>query len=140
MKYPSVDLTGAPSIMPSEKPSSKLSNHPSSDPDVLKRGIQEAPVSLQKCIIRFILHIILSLSSRKRATQAHQQEILRIYHIGVHKEYYETRFLFSITNSKIYNKEKCEQVKVLIFYKSTTNFNTFLFDPPVTEIGHSQVG
>ena len=65
---------------------------------------------------------------------------LRIYHIGVHKLYYETCALFSSTKSRIYDKEKHKQVKVIIFYKSAMDSNTFLFDPIVPKIGHIRVG
>ena len=40
-------------------------------------------------------------------------------HIGVHKVYYETRALFSSTKSQIFDKEKCEKVKVILLYKYT---------------------
>ena len=66
--------------------------------------------------------------------------VLRISHIGVHKVYYETRDLFSSIKSQIYDKEKCEKVKVVIFYKSTTNLNIFLFDYTVSKIVHIQIG
>ena len=65
-----------------------------------------------------------------------QQVGLRISHIGVH----DTSDLFSITKSWIYNKEKREQVKVIIIYESVMDSNTFLFEPNVPKIGHSQVG
>ena len=65
---------------------------------------------------------------------------LRISHIKVHKVYYETRDLLSSTKSKIYNKEKRKQVKVVLMYKSGTNSNKFLFDPTAMKIVHSRVG
>ena len=68
MEYPSGDPTSAPSTIPYDKPSSNPRSQPSSDPYVLKRGIQEAQVCLQKDIILFILHIILSSSSSQRVT------------------------------------------------------------------------
>ena len=64
---------------------------------------------------------------------------MRISHIGEHKVYYDTRDLFSITKSWIYNKAKHEQVKVIIFYKSAMDLNTFLFDPTKLKIVHSLV-
>ena len=45
--------------------------------------------------------------------------------------HYETRALFSSTKSWIYDKEKFEQVKVILFYKSVMESNSFLFDPTV---------
>ena len=40
-----------------------------------------------------------------------------------------TRALFSITILRIYNIEKCEQVKDIIFNKFAMDLNTFLFEP-----------
>ena len=54
--------------------------------------------------------------------------------------HYETRALFSSTKSWIYDKEKFEQVKVILFYKYVMELNTFLFDPTVPEIDHSRFG
>ena len=53
---------------------------------------------------------------------------IRISHIGVYTVYYETRAIFSSTNSQIYNKEEREHVKVIIPYKSVMDSNTFLFE------------
>ena len=64
---------------------------------------------------------------------------MRIFHIGVHKVYDETCDLFSSTLSRIYDKDKCEEVKVMILYKSVMESNTFLFDPGRTGISHSKV-
>ena len=58
-------------------------------------------------------------------------------HIGIHKVYYETRALFSSTKSQIYDKDKREQVKVVLLYKSAKDSNKFLFEPTVLKIGHS---
>ena len=65
---------------------------------------------------------------------------MRIPHIRLHKVYHETLDLLSSTNSRIYDKDKCKQVKVIILYKYAMNSNTFLFDPTEPEIGHSRVG
>ena len=54
--------------------------------------------------------------------------------------YYYTRGLFSITKLQVYDKEKRDQVKVVLLYQSVIESNTFLFDPTVPKIGHSQVG
>ena len=114
MEYPSGDPTCAPSTMPYDKPSSKLSAQPSSDPDVLKLGIQEAQVSLQKYLIRFILHIISSSSSSQRDTRTRRRGSLRISHSGVHKAYCDTNTLFSRNILQIYDKDKRKQVKVIM--------------------------
>ena len=68
------------------------------------------------------------------------RESLIISHIGVHKLYYDTQDLFLSTKSKIYDKEKRKQVKVIIFYKSTIEYNKYTFDPTKPKIGHSRVG
>ena len=47
-----------------------------------------------------------------------------------------TRALFSSTKSRIYDKEKLEKVKVILFYKLAMDSNTFLFEPIVPKIGH----
>ena len=62
---------------------------------------------------------------------------LRISHIGVHKVYHETRVLFSSTKLRIYDKEKRDQVKEIIFYKYEMHSNTFLFDPTMPKVDHS---
>ena len=54
--------------------------------------------------------------------------------------YYYTRGLFSITKLQVYDKEKRDQVKVVLLYQSVIESNTFLFDPAVPKLGHSQVG
>ena len=116
MEYPSGDPTGDNSTMSTENTSSKPRFHKISDPDVIKVGSQEAQGSLQIYLIFLILHINSSLSSRQRSLQTRQQVIMIIYHIGVH----ETRPLFSSTRYKIYDKDKCKQVKAIIF-KYTCN-------------------
>ena len=65
--------------------------------------------------------------------------IPRISHIRVHKLYYENCALFSSTKTQIYDKEKCDQVKVVLLYKSAIYPNTFLFDPIDPKMGHIQV-
>ena len=57
---------------------------------------------------------------------------LRISRIGVHK----TRYLFSITSSQIYNKEKLRQVKAILFNKFAMDSDTFLFKTVKPKIGH----
>ena len=114
MEHPRVDAIGDPINMPYYKPSSKPSTQPSSDPDVLKWGIQEAQVSLQKCIILFILHSISSLTSSQRDIRMRQQGSLRISHSRLHKAYHDTNDLFSRHVSQIYNKYKREKVKVIM--------------------------
>ena len=64
---------------------------------------------------------------------------MRISHIGVHTLYYETRALFSFTSSKIYNREKHELSKVIIFTKYAMDSNTFLFEHADPKIGHNRV-
>ena len=110
--------------MPTEKPSSNPRAQPSSDPDSLKQGIQEAQVSLQKYLILFILHIISSSSSSQRYKWTLRLGGLRISHIGLHELYYETRALLSRNKSQMYDKEKHEGVKVIILYKSTMESKT----------------
>ena len=97
--------------MPAENPSSKPRSHPVSDPYDLKRWKQESQVILQRYIILLILHIIYSLSSRQRYTRTRQQVSMRISHIGVR----ETSDLLSRNISQIYDKEKHEQMKAIIF-------------------------
>ena len=60
---------------------------------------------------------------------------MRISHIGVH----ETRALFSSTISRIYDQEKHERAKVIIFNKPKMDSDTLLFDPVKPKISHSQV-
>ena len=47
--------------------------------------------------------------------------------------YYETSDLLSITNLQIYDRDKYEQVKVIISYKSAMDSNTFLFESTRTK-------
>ena len=121
--------------MPPDKPRSQTS----SDPYVFKRGNQEAQVILQKYLIFFILRIILSSSSRQGSTRMRRRGSLRISHIRLHRVYYDTCALFSSTKLRIYDKVKCDQVKVIIFNKSAMESNIFLFDTIKPKIGHSQV-
>ena len=65
---------------------------------------------------------------------------MRISHIGVHTLYYETHGLFSSTKFLINDKEKRNQVKVIILYKSAMVSDLFLFEPAIPKIGQSQVG
>ena len=62
---------------------------------------------------------------------------LIISHIWVHKLYYETHDLFSSTKSQIYDKNKHEQVKVIILYKAAMGSNIFLLNPAELKIGHT---
>ena len=64
---------------------------------------------------------------------------MRIYLIGLHTVYYETRDLLSSTKLRIYDKEKRKQGKVIISYKFVMDSNTFLFEPTKPKIGHSWV-
>ena len=57
---------------------------------------------------------------------------LIISHIGLH----ETRAIFSSTSSRIYDKEKREQVKEIIFNKFAIDSNIFLFGTVNPKIGH----
>ena len=50
---------------------------------------------------------------------------MRIFHSGVN----EIRDSFSSTSSQIYDKEKREQVKVILVLKPPMDSNKFLFDP-----------
>ena len=68
MEYPSGYPTGAPSNILTENPSSKPIYLTISHPDVLKRGSQEAQVSVKICRTILIIHIISYLSSRQRVT------------------------------------------------------------------------
>ena len=47
--------------------------------------------------------------------------------------------LLSSNKSQIYVKDKQEQVKVIIFYKSAMDPNTILFDTKNPKIGNIQV-
>ena len=122
-----------------ENTGSKPREQPISHPYFIKQGRQEAQVILQRIIIMFILHIILSSSSRLRATRIRRQGILRISNIGVHKLYYKTRALFSSTSSQFYDIDKDQLVKVIVFYNYAMESNTLLFDITVPKIGHSWV-
>ena len=51
--------------------------------------------------------------------------------------YYETRELFSSTKSQNYDKEKRDQVKVILLYKSVMDSNTFIFDSTDPKIVNS---
>ena len=57
----------------------------------------------------------------------------------MHKVYSDTHDLFASTKSQIYDKERRNQVKVIIFYKHVIESNTFLFGPTDMKIGHSLV-
>ena len=70
--YPSGNTTSTTRTMPDENSISNTRSQTSSDPDALKRGIQEEPSSLHRYLIIFILHIISSLSSSQRATHMRQ--------------------------------------------------------------------
>ena len=72
------DPTGSTSTIPTYKPSSNSSARTSSDSDALKRGSQEATVSLQINIVLSLIHIILSLSSNQKSTRTHQRGSLII--------------------------------------------------------------
>ena len=72
MEYPIGYPTCASFINLTGNPSSNHRYRPSSDLDVLKRGIKEAQVSLKRYLIGFILFIILSLFSRKRLKKMRQ--------------------------------------------------------------------
>ena len=62
---------------------------------------------------------------------------MRIFHIRVHTFYYDTRALSSSNKLRIYDIDKHEQVKIILFYKSVTESNIFLFNPAVPKINHS---
>ena len=111
MKYTSGDSTGATTTITTVNTISNPIYQPIPKPYVLKRGIQEAQVSVQRYLTISIINIILSLSSRQRATRMRQRRSLRIYHIRVR----ETYALFSSTSLRIYDKKKREQVKAIIF-------------------------
>ena len=65
---------------------------------------------------------------------------MRISYTGVHKFYYYNRYLLLITKSRIYDKEKRKQVKVVLLYQSAMESYTLLFDNTnVPELFHSQV-
>ena len=55
-----------------------------------------------------------------------------ISHIGVH----ETCDLFSSTSLRIFDKEKHEQVKAILFIKFTMDLNIFLLNPVKTKLFH----
>ena len=74
-----------------------------------------------------------------RATLMCQQRSMRILHIRLNTVYYDTHDLFLSTKLRIYDKEKREQVRVIISYKFAMYSNTFLFKPARPKIGHSQV-
>ena len=139
IKYSSEDPTVAPRNMPTDKQLSDPRSQTSSDLDALKQVIQEAQVSLKRNFTLFILHIILSPSSRQRATRTLRQGILRISPIKVHTVYYETWDLFSSTKLRIYDKEKRDQEKVIPPYKSAMDLNKFLSETAELKICHSCV-
>ena len=64
---------------------------------------------------------------------------MRIYHFEIHKVYYETHSLFSSTKLQIYDKNNCEQVKVILLYTSDMELNAFLFGRTKRRIWHSIV-
>ena len=47
--------------------------------------------------------------------------------------------MFSSTKSKIYDKEKHKQLRVIISYKYVMDSNTLLFEPSGSKIGNSSV-
>ena len=61
---------------------------------------------------------------------------MRISRTGVHTVHDETRDFFSRTKYQIYDKDKYDQVKVIIPYKYNMDSNTFLFHPARSKIGH----
>ena len=60
--------------------------------------------------------------------------------IRVHKVYYETRALFLSTKLRMQDKDKHEQVNVIIFYISDIDSSKVLFDTTETKMGHIQAG
>ena len=61
----------------------------------------------------------------------YQVDLLRISHTGVNIVYYDNRALFSSTSSQLYDKEKREQVNLILFYKSNMDSNAFLFETTI---------
>ena len=123
--------------MPSDKSSSNPSAQTILNPDLLVLMCQFVQVSLQINIIQFILHIISYLSSSQRYIQALQQGSVIISHIRVHNVYYETYALLSSNKLKINDRDKLEQVNVIILYKYVIKSNTFLFKIARPKIGYS---
>ena len=132
MEYPSGYPTYSINTMSTESTSSNTRAQPSSDPDFLKRGSKEAQLSLQIYQMLFILLIISSSYTSQRSTQTRWRGSLRTPLIGLH----ETRTLLSSTSLRIFDKEKHEQVKEILFNKSAMDLNTFLFDSVNPKIGH----
>ena len=132
MEYPSGDPTGATSTMSTENPSSNPRFHPSSDPDVIKVGSQEAQGSLQIYLIFLILHIISSLSSRQRSLQTRQQGVLRISHI----RYMRPVIYFQAPDRKFTIKRNASKSRQLYLNILAMDSNTFLFNPVNPKIGH----
>ena len=63
---------------------------------------------------------------------------LTIHHIGVLRVYYGTRYIFSITKSKISNKEVGACVTGNSSYKATKYLNIFVFNSNKLRICHNQ--
>ena len=83
IEYPTGYPTGSPRTIPTENTSSNPRPHPRSDPDSLKRGSQEAQVSLKLNLIMFIFlyHITFVLKPKiHRNTPMSQSE--NILHRG----------------------------------------------------------
>ena len=60
-----------------------------------------------------------------------------ISHIKVNTVYYDTHALLSSVKLQICDREKCEQVEEILFYKSTMELNKILFSPTDPKIGHN---
>ena len=85
--YPSRYPTGVPRTMPTDKPRPNNISHVSSDPDIIKRGIQESQVILQRNIILFILQITTYSYSSQISTRKYLQRSLIKSHLRVQKVY-----------------------------------------------------
>ena len=101
--------------------------------------IQEVQVSLQinKNLFNFSYNPI--FSSIKIATWTCQLGSMRISHIRTYTFYYSNRYFFSSTYSIIYDKDKHNQMKLIISYKYVMDSNTFLFDSDRPKICYIQV-
>ena len=80
-------------------------------------------------VIFILIHLYLRFTSCDHINPLLRPVILIISNTGVHELYYENHTLFSSTKLRIYNKDKHDRVKLILFYKSAMESNTLFFDP-----------
>ena len=78
-----------------------------------------------------------ALAWKPRSCDVSEEDSMRTSRVRAYTVYYDTRNLFSITKSQIYDKNKRDKVKIIILYKSVVESSTFLSENADPKIGHS---